>query len=194
MLKRILRFIIRLTAAGTLLLVLFLLFLRSNLNPKIDQKVVQEIITEVEGSPELPKRFAEFFNQYHNSQKLIPHLYDIFNSNKSECPCVWATSILSFNTDRSIIMSNQYVYAAHIIKKVSNRQCLNLIAYQYDFLYNTTSLKRASRLYFNKELNELNDIELQTFVIMMKNPLLYNPIRNPENLKKQLEFFNPEIP
>ncbi len=174
------------------MLTLFLLFLRSNLNPKIDRKIVQEIILEVENSPEVPERFAEFFNQYHNSKKLIPHLYSLFNSDKSECPCVWAISMFHLASNRGIL-SNKYVYASHVLKKVNNRQCLNFIAHQYDFLYQNISLKRAAEFYFDKELNELNDEELQTFAIMMKNPFLYNPVRNPENLNKQLEFFN-EVP
>jgi len=71
---------------------------------------------------------------------------------------------------------------------------LNFIADQYDFLYHNKSLKKASTFYFNKELSELNNEELQIFAIMMKNPFIYNPIRNPENLKKQLEFFNSDAP
>jgi len=116
MLKRTIKIVIRFTSSGLLILFLFLLFLRSSLNPKVDQKLVAQIIKEVKSSPKVPEQFAEFFNQYHNNQKLIPHLYNTFNSNKSECPCVWASSMFHIKSERSIL-SNQYVYASQILKK-----------------------------------------------------------------------------
>ncbi len=51
---------------------------------------------------------------------------------------------------------------------------------QFDFLYNAVGIKSAAKVYFNKEPQDLTVEEAAMLVGMVKNPSLYNPVRNPE--------------
>lgn len=48
---------------------------------------------------------------------------------------------------------------------------------QFDFLYNAVGISSASRVYFNKDAEDLNPEEAAMLVGMCKNPGLYNPYR-----------------
>jgi len=49
--------------------------------------------------------------------------------------------------------------------------------HNYILINNSIGIKKASITYFNEDVNELNEFELATLVIMMRNPPFYNPIR-----------------
>ena len=59
----------------------------------------------------------------------------------------------------------------------TQRQCLNWIIKETDFGYGTTGMDSAAKYFFKKELSELNDREIATLVVMLKNTSLFNPIR-----------------
>lgn len=66
------------------------------------------------------------------------------------------------------------------------RPVLNYFSSIHDFLYAKKGISNASQFYFKKELIDLSKKENQILVLMMENPILYNPIKNPKLVEEKL--------
>ena len=53
---------------------------------------------------------------------------------------------------------------------------------KFDFLNNARGIKKATKLYYNKNIQDLNERECLELVIMTKNPSLFNKYRNQDKL------------
>lgn len=78
------------------------------------------------------------------------------------------------------------IFALKTERNHSLEKCIALNFEFSDFLYGNTNVKMASKYYFEKEYNSLNDVELIKLIIMSSNPAVYNPKK--EKRRKKLEM------
>ena len=71
----------------------------------------------------------------------------------------------------------EYFLTREIEKNTSQKQCLNWITQNFDFLYGAKGIENASEFYFEKNLSNLNEKEMDILVKMLDNPLKYNPLK-----------------
>jgi membrane peptidoglycan carboxypeptidase len=60
---------------------------------------------------------------------------------------------------------------------------------QTDFLNNNIGIKNAAIFYFDKKIENLNEEEIITLIVMMENPSLYNPKRRKEMVEDKVKLY-----
>ncbi|HRX29914.1 MAG TPA: transglycosylase domain-containing protein [Saprospiraceae bacterium] len=75
----------------------------------------------------------------------------------------------------------EWVIAAEFEKRYTKEEILAMYLNKTDFLYNAIGIGSASKVYFGKDQKDLKAEEAATLIAMLKNPNLYNPVKNPDN-------------
>lgn len=164
----------------------FIQYLKSDFNNQFEQKKLNELKLEIEKANSLPSAFVKIYNKVYKTTNTNGILFDrIRERYHRECPCLNVAQT-SFIRSKNRLLGNEYVLAWKLEKEFTQEQCLFLYAKQYHFLYGNKGINSASKYYFNKKITELNYDEMATLVIMLRNPSLYNPIKNPENVEEKL--------
>jgi|GEM_PF-2417012 len=102
------------------------------------------------------------------------------------CPCQDAVNSIGPGPYRHGYSLTKSLYYLKIKKDFTQNECLNFILVHYDFGYRKIGIKTASKFFFNKNIEELNEKEKVTLIAMLKNSSLYNPIRNKEGVKNRI--------
>lgn len=76
----------------------------------------------------------------------------------------------------------EWVIAIRLERQYTKDEIIAMYLNKFDFLYQAVGISSASRIYFGKEVEELNIEESASLVAMLKNPILYNPQK--ERFKK----------
>lgn len=113
-----------------------------------------------------------------------------------KCPCEIATNYIgSFSVYRHGYSPTKSVYQLKIKRKYSKMDCFKFLLLNTDFKHpysnpasKTFGVKEASKFYFKKNINELTEKEILTLIAMLKNPSLYDPIRNKEIVKNRVRM------
>lgn len=157
---------------------------------------ISELVSEIKKADSLPEKFYELYEvedpkslTYDLNQQIITQ---IFSSNYRMSPSSQVALVLrlslkknkSFDNRRYILLDISLSWK--IESQTTQKECLNWLAENSDFLYNTVGIKQASLRYFEKELAELNERELASLVIMMNNPSLYNPLKRKKLLDQRV--------
>lgn len=79
--------------------------------------------------------------------------------------------------NRIIQKVKEWVIAVRLEEQYAKNEIITMYLNKFDFLYQAVGIRSASRIYFSKEPNELNIEESATLVAMLKNPILYNPVK-----------------
>ena len=79
--------------------------------------------------------------------------------------------------NRIIQKVKEWVIAVRLEEQYAKNEIIAMYLNKMDFLYNAIGIRSASRIYFGKEPDELNIEESATLVAMLKNPSLYNPVK-----------------
>lgn len=87
----------------------------------------------------------------------------------------------SNKVERVIQKFKEWIIAAKLERSYTKDEIISMYFNKYDFLFNAYGIKNASLTYFNKQPADLNIEEAAVLVGMAKNPIVYNPIRNPKN-------------
>ena len=74
----------------------------------------------------------------------------------------------------------EWMIAVKLERYYSKEEILKMYLNQFDFLYNAVGIKSAAHVYFGKEAKDLTIEEAAMLVGMVKNPAVYNPVRQPE--------------
>ena len=82
---------------------------------------------------------------------------------------------------------NEWTIAARLEKRYTKEEIIAMYFNEFDFLNTAVGIHAAARVYFNKQVYELNVQEAAMLVGMAKNPTIYNPVRKPENTLKRRE-------
>ncbi|MEL1243935.1 transglycosylase domain-containing protein [Flavobacterium sp. DGU11] len=145
-------------------------------------------IAAVTSSPNLPDDFVKLYMATH------PGLEESFRrtfaskvfGDESDCPCQDAAA------DLAVKMASGKIYKIaqltfFLEEYVTQRQCLEFSLNNTVFAYNTNNIQEATRYYYNKELENLNDDEMLELIAMSKNPYFFNKKNHPKRLAKQVE-------
>lgn len=104
------------------------------------------------------------------------------------CPCQTVANNIRIN-GRNTSLVKRALYLLKIKKEFSPDECLKFVLMNYDFGNKNIGIKAASKFYFNKNIDNLNEKEIITLVVMLKNSALYNPIRNPKGVANKVKVF-----
>ena len=77
----------------------------------------------------------------------------------------------------------EWIIAIRLERRYTKDEIIAMYLNIYDFGYQADGIESASRIFFNKQPNELLREESALLVGMLKNSSLYNPIRRPELTK-----------
>ncbi len=159
----------------------------------VDKKERESVIEQIRSVPQLPKRFYELYNLIHkntvanhNHWSLI--INNLLINNKESCPC---NDVAYFSNYYSGV--KKIIFTFHIEKFVTQKECLNFLVEKYVFFYGCRGIKEASKFYYKKEMNTLTDKEMIELIVMMNNPSLFNKLRHPDRLEKEVNKIINEI-
>ena len=78
---------------------------------------------------------------------------------------------------RVIQKVKEWIIAVKLERQYTKNEIIALYLNQADFVNNAVGIRSASKIYFGKEPRDLSIDEAALFVGMLKNPSLYNPLR-----------------
>ncbi len=174
----------------------FYLVLSNSWKLYYDKNDLNLFTTEIKKSSELPIEFYELYNKSNNNSLDVGVINYLSKSivyiPNNKPVSIWVSNLLflKYRKDKVFykILKPDFSLALKLESKTTSNEQLNWMLENYDFLYNQIGIKSAAKFYFKKELNELNRTELATFVVMTKNPSLFNPIRRPERVKREVDL------
>ncbi len=82
---------------------------------------------------------------------------------------------------RAVQKPIEWMIAIKLERFYSKEEIIKMYLNQFDFLYNAVGIQSAAQVYFNKRARNLNIQEAAMLIGMVKNPSLYNPVRNPKS-------------
>lgn len=82
---------------------------------------------------------------------------------------------------RGIQKIKEWVLAVELEKRYTKDEIIAMYLNKFDFVYNANGIELASKVYFNTTTSKLTLDQSAMLIAMLKNPVLYNPIRKPEN-------------
>ncbi len=85
---------------------------------------------------------------------------------------------LDSKTDLIFRKLREWAIAVKLEKSYTKEEIITLYLNKFDFLHNADGIKMASQIYFSKEPKELKIEEAAMLVGQLKNPSLFNPLRN----------------
>lgn len=85
------------------------------------------------------------------------------------------------NTLKLISIANQ------VDNRLTQKQCIYAYLSRFDFLNTARGIKRAAKLYYNKNIQDLNERECLELVIMTKNPSLFNKYSHLDKLDAEVD-------
>ena len=184
--KKLLRFLFKTIILILLIGFIFIQFLKSDFNNPFDQNRLAELKSEIKDAKSITSDFTKAYEIVNPITNTNGILFDGLKEDyKRECPCL-NVARMSFIYGENRLLGNEYVLAWKLEKEFTQKQCLDYYVRNFDFAQNKIGINAASNYYFKKEISELNFDENVTLAIMLKNPFLYNPIRQPERLKNKL--------
>lgn len=80
--------------------------------------------------------------------------------------------------NRIIQKVKEWVIAIRLEEQYTKNEIITMYLNKFDFLYQAVGIRSASRIYFSKEPKDLTVEESATLVAMLKNPILYNPVKD----------------
>ncbi|WP_256379777.1 MULTISPECIES: transglycosylase domain-containing protein [unclassified Flavobacterium] len=90
---------------------------------------------------------------------------------------------------RNTSLLKRALYLLKIKKEFSHDECLKFVLVHYDFGFDNIGIKDASKFYFKKDLEKLNEKQIITLVVIFRNSGLYNPIQNKKKLDAKVLLF-----
>lgn len=79
----------------------------------------------------------------------------------------------------------EWVIAVEFEKRYTKEEILAMYLNKFDFIHGANGIAAAAKTYFGKDQSILNTSEAAVLIGMLKNPVLYNPVDNPENAFKR---------
>lgn len=91
-------------------------------------------------------------------------------------------TVISHSIGLGLAKFKEWATAVRLERNYTKKEIIAMYLNQYDFLYNAVGISSASSVYFNTTPDSLSIEEAAIIVGMLKNPIRYNPKRNPENM------------
>ena len=88
------------------------------------------------------------------------------------------TENVSNNTLSRVIQKlKEWVIAIQLERQYTKEEIITMYLNKFDFIYQADGIQSASKIYFGKEPKDLKVEEAAVLVAMLKNPSLYNPLK-----------------
>lgn len=94
--------------------------------------------------------------------------------------------------ERLIQKVKEWVISTRLERQYTKEEIIAMYLNKFDFLFNAIGISSASRIYFDKEVDELTVSESAVLVAMLKNPRQYNPhreISKEKSLRRRNQVF-----
>lgn len=93
--------------------------------------------------------------------------------------------------ERVIQKFQEWIIAVRLERQYTKNEIIAMYLNRFDFLNNAVGIESASRVYFNKKPIDLDIIEASTLVGLLKNPSVFNPLRNMDTTihRRNVVFF-----
>ncbi|PRB02583.1 hypothetical protein CQ046_11885 [Chryseobacterium sp. MYb7] len=154
------------------------------------------ITWSVRSSNKLPENFNTFYNIVYpnsllqNSWIFLGNAIINQNSQKKECPCnQMASNIFPRLGYQNKSSFDQFLIARYIEHSYSQKDCLNFNFRNFDFLENRKGIENVSKSLFNKEVKDLQPMEIAEILALYENPVKNNRYRSSERAKNRTEHF-----
>lgn len=79
----------------------------------------------------------------------------------------------------------EWVVSTQLEKRYTKEDIITMYLNKFDFTYRASGIQAAAMTYFQKDVSELDVNESAVLVCMLRNPNLFNPVKNPENSLKE---------
>lgn len=151
-------------------------FLLSNYNPMFKNDYFTNLTQTLEEvQKEDLSSFTKLYNKIHESDQ------------KRICPCDRVTkNVDPFRHQISLVNK---IYSLKIKKDFTHDDCLKYYLLYGEFLQGNIGIKNASNYYFRKTVEELNEKEKITLLVMLENPNLYNPKRRKKLIDRKVQDY-----
>ncbi|HET8752937.1 MAG TPA: transglycosylase domain-containing protein, partial [Salinimicrobium sp.] len=90
---------------------------------------------------------------------------------------LFTDNVADNNFARVIQKVKEWVIATRLERQYTKEEIITMYLNKYDFLYQAVGIRSAAKIYFDKEPKDLKLEEAAVLVAMLKNPILYNPIK-----------------
>jgi len=165
-------------------------YLKFEFNKTFDENKLSELKSEIQKAKPLSDEFIKIYNHIHPITNLNGIIQDeFFEKHNRDCPCFMVARQLIIPV-RKQIQANRYILASKLEKSFTQEECLSYLSSIRTFTFGNRGIENASSFYFKKNLKELNKREMQTLILMIENPIRYNPIRNPKEVEEKLRLIN----
>lgn len=158
----------------------FYIYYQNNFENNLKSDELNQIISEIQHSKNLPPNF------YKTYEILKPNSLknDLIMAtlNKTECQSLEVARRIYYavrknHQSRIKNLLFEYFLTKKIEKNTTQKQCLDWTTRNFNFLYKTKGIENASNFYFKKNLENLNENEMEILVKMLDNPVKNNPLR-----------------
>jgi penicillin-binding protein 1A len=89
--------------------------------------------------------------------------------------------------ERAIQKLKEWIIAVRLERRYTKEEIIAMYLNKMDFIYNGDGIKAASEVYFGKGQDSLLIEEAALLIGMLKNPVTFNPIINPNNATRRRE-------
>lgn len=89
--------------------------------------------------------------------------------------------------ERVLQKLKEWIIAVRLERRYTKEEIIAMYLNKMDFVYNGDGIKAASEVYFGKSQDSLYIEEAAILIGMLKNPITYNPIMNPNNATRRRE-------
>lgn len=164
-------------------------YLETSIDRMMSPAKQKEVFGQLDKIEELPTVFYTTMEKYYPDymkQTVWASLWAPFTKHKHQpCPCRGLRMYKGFWWDNDIKFA-RYVMALELEERYGNKKCFAILFQYSSFGHNTRGVKEATKLYFNKTIEELTEREVVTLYLITISPYRFNPISNKENLDKTL--------
>lgn len=161
-------------------------YLNYQFDLEFSEKDYLNIKQSIQNTPELPSSFLNTYKKLNTITNTKGKLMDNFQEKYNrKCPCLNISSRIPFENP-----IYRYILANRIENDFTQDECLIYLSSIQDFTYNNKGIFNASEFFFKKDLKDLNKEENQILVLMMENPIRYNPIKFPKEVEEKLKTIN----
>jgi len=107
---------------------------------------------------------------------------------KRRCDC--ESAVLNIGPYRHGFSLTKKLQLLKVQREFTESDCLKFELLNTVFLNKIKGIQETSKIYFNKTIEELNEEEKITFIVMLKNPSLYNPLRRKEKVENWVRIYS----
>jgi hypothetical protein len=174
---------------GLISIIVTYIFIYNYYKKSVSESELYEIVLKISSTDSISSDFIKVYCEVNNidvsnstNNFLFSLPYNKLIGNYSErCPCLDANyGLLVWNSLERISLGIQ------LDNKIGSKKCLDYYLTNIAFPNNVIGVNVASRVIYNKELHELNNVEMIELSMISRNPSFYNKKKRPDLVKARL--------